>query len=163
MAGKVTRELARAERSGAMLSPLEEVERWFNEAWSSPFSLLSRRAWPMFGAAGFEDITPAVDLYEEGKDLVMKSDLPGVKKEDLHIDISENLLTISGEKKEEETAEKGGLYRCERSYGRFSRSFELPHEVDRDKITASLKEGVLEIRLPKSERAEKETKTISIN
>ena len=163
MAGKVTRELERTERAGTALSPLEEVERWFNEAWSSPFSLLTRRTWPMFGTVGFEDITPAVDLYEEGKDLVMKSDMPGVKKEDLHIDLSENLLTISGEKKMEETAEKGGLYRCERSYGRFSRSFELPLNVDREKITASLKEGVLEIRIPKSERAEKEIKNISIN
>src|SRR5512135_793307 len=123
MAGKVTRELTRTERSGAMLSPLEEVERWFNEAWSSPFALLGRRTWPVFGAAGFEDITPAVDLYEDGKDLVMKTDLPGVSKEDIHIDLRERTLTISGEKKMEETTEKGGLYRCERSYGRFSRSF----------------------------------------
>jgi HSP20 family protein len=163
MAGKVTGELARTERSGSMLSPFEEVERWFNEAWTSPFSLLRRRTLPMFGAAGFEDLTPSVDMYEEGKDLVMKTDMPGVKKEDVHIDLSENVLTISGEKKMEETVEKGGLYRCERSYGRFSRSFELPFDVEREKITASLKEGVLEIRLPKSERAEKEIKTISIN
>jgi len=163
MAGKVTRELARTERPGALLSPFDEIERWFNEAWTSPFSLLSRRTRPIFGAAGFEDITPAVDLYEEGKDLVMKTDMPGVKKEDVHIDLSENVLTISGEKKMEETVEKGGLYRCERSYGRFSRSFELPFDVDKEKITAILKEGVLEIRLPKTESEEKEVKSISIN
>ena len=163
MAGKVTRELSRTDRTGTMLSPLEEMERWFNEAMSSPFSLLTSRTWPIFGVSGFEDITPVVDMYEEGKDLVLKSDMPGVKKEDLHIDLSENLLTISGEKKMEESVEKGGLYRCERSYGRFSRSFDLPLDVDREKITASLKEGVLEIRLPKSEKAEKEIKSISIN
>ncbi len=102
-------------------------------------------------------------MYEEGKELVMKADMPGVKKEDLHLDLSENILTISGEKKMEETVEKGGLYSCERSYGKFSRSFELPSEVDTEKITASLKEGVLEIRLAKTEKAEKETKNISIN
>jgi HSP20 family protein len=163
MAGKVTRELAKTEKSGSMLSPFEEVERWFNEAWTSPFSLLTRRTWPLFSAEEFEKITPAVDMYDEGKELVMKADMPGVKKEDLHLDLAENILTISGEKKVEETVEKGGLYSCERSYGKFSRSFELPSDVDTEKITANLKEGVLEIRLAKTEKAEKETKTISIN
>ena len=163
MAGKVTRELAKAERSGSMLTPFQEVERWFNEAWTSPFSLLTRRTWPLFSAEALERITPAVDMYDEGKELVMKADMPGVKKEDLQIDLAENILTISGEKKMEETVEKGGLYSCERSYGRFSRSFELPSDVDTEKITANLKEGVLEIRLAKTEKAEKETKNIAIN
>ena len=62
----------------------------------------------------------------------------------------------------EKTVEKGGLYRSERRYGRFSRRFELPSDVDTEKITASLKEGVLEIRLPKTEKAETEAKKISI-
>jgi HSP20 family protein len=141
MAGKVTRELAKTERSGTMLSPFEEVERWFNEAWTSPFSLLTRRTWPLFSAEEFEKITPAVDMLNEGRELVIKADMPGVRKEDLHIDLAENILTISGEKKMEETVEKGGLYRCERSYGSFSRSFELPSDVDTEKITASLKEA----------------------
>ena len=163
MAGKVTRELAKTERSGSMLSPFEEVERWFNEAWSSPFSLLARRTFPMFGAEDFEKLNPAVDMYDEGKELVMKADLPGVKKEDLHLDLTENVLTLSGEKKTEETVEKGGYYRSERSYGRFTRSFELPSDVDTEKITASIKDGVLEIRLPKTEKAETATKNISIN
>ena len=162
MAGKVTKELAKTERSGSALSPFEEVERWFSEAWTSPFSLLTRRTWPVFGAEDFEKITPAVDMYDEGKELVMKADMPGVKKEDLHIDLSENVLTISGEKKMEETTEKGGLYSCERSYGSFTRSFELPSDVDTEKITASLKEGVLEIRVPKTEKVESEARKISI-
>jgi HSP20 family protein len=163
MAGKVTRELAKTERSGSMLSPIEEIERWFNEAWMSPFSLLTRRTLPMFGAEDFEKLTPAVDMYDEGKEIVIKADLPGVKKEDLHLDLTgENVLTLSGEKKTEETVEKGGIYRSERSYGRFLRSFELPSDVDTEKITASLKEGVLEIRLPKTEKALKDTKNISI-
>jgi len=162
MAGKITRELAKTERSGSMLSPFEEVEHWFNEAWISPFSLLTRRTLPMFGAEGFETLTPAVDMYEEGKEIIMKADLPGVKKEDLHLDLTENVLTLSGERKMEETVEKGGLYRYERSYGTFSRSFELPSGVDTEKITASLKEGVLEIRVPKTEKVESEARKISI-
>ena len=162
MAGKVTRELARTERPGSMLSPFEEVERWFNEAWN-PFSLLTRRTLPMFGAEDFQRLTPAVDMYDEGKELVMKADLPGVKKEDIHLDLSENVLTLSGERKMEKTIEKGGMHRYERHYGSFSRSFELPSEVDTGKITASLKEGVLEIRLPKTEKAITETRNISIS
>ena len=163
MAGKVTRELATTERSGSMLSPFEDIERWFNEGWTSPFSLLTRSTLPMFDTERIERRSPAVDMYDEGKELVMKADLPGVKKEDLHLDLTENVLTLTGERKTEETVEKGGLYRSERSYGRFSRSFELPSEVDTEKITATLKEGVLEIRLPKTEKAMKETRNISIN
>ena len=163
MAGKVTRELA-TERSGSRLSPFEEVERWFNESWMSPLSLFTHRTLPMFGAEDFERLTPAVDMYDEGKEIVMKADLPGIKKEDLHLDLTaENVLTLSGERKMEETIEKSGLYRAERSYGSFLRSFELPSGVDTEKITASLKEGVLEIRLPKTEKAETETRNISIN
>ena len=162
MAGKVTRELARTERPGSMLSPFEEVERWFNEAWN-PFSLLTRRTLPMFGAEDFERLTPAVDMYDEGKELVMKADLPGVKKEDIHLDLSQNVLTLSGERKMEKTIEKGGMHRYERHYGSFSRSFGLPSEVDTGKISASLKEGVLEIRLPKTEKAITETRNISIS
>jgi len=162
MAGKVTRELA-TERSGSMFSPFEEVDGWFNEAWS-PLSLLTYRTLPMFGAEDFERLTPAVDMYDEGKEIVMKADLPGIKKEDLNLDLTAgNILTLSGERKMEETIEKSGLYRVERSYGSFSRSFELPSGVDTEKITASLKEGVLEIRLPKTEKAETETRNISIN
>ncbi len=163
MAGKVTRELVKTGRSGSLLTPFEDIERWFNEAWTSPFSLLTARTLPIFGAADFETLTPAVDMYEDGKELVMKADLPGVKKEDLHLEIAEHTLTLSGEKKMEETTEKGGIYSCERSYGSFSRSFELPSDVDTGKITASLKEGVLEMRLPKTETAEKETRKIPIN
>jgi len=162
MAGKVTRELARTERTGSMLSPFEEVGRWFNEGWMSPLSLLAQRTLPIFGAEDFERLTPAVDMYDEGKELVMKADLPGVKKEDIHLDLSENVLRLSGERKMEETTEKAGLHRYERHYGSFSRSFELPSDVDTEKITANLKEGVLEIRLPKTEKAITETRKISI-
>jgi HSP20 family protein len=88
--------------------------------------------------------------------------MPGIKKEDLHLDLARNVLTLSGEKKMEKTVEKGGLYRAERSYGRFSRRFELPSGVDTEKMTASLKEGVLEIRLPKTEKAKTEARKISI-
>ena len=80
----------------------------------------------------------------------------------MHLDLARNVLKLSGEKKMEKTVEKGGFYRSERNYGRFSRRLELPSDVDTEKITASLKEGVLEIRLPKTEKAETEARKISI-
>ena len=164
MAGKATEELATVRRYGPMLSAFEGVDTCLNEAVTSPFTILTPGYVPVFGAEDFERLTPAVDMYDEGKEIVMKADLPGINKEDLHLDLTaEHVLTLSGERKMEETIEKSGLYRVERSYGSFSRSFELPSSVDTENITASIKDGVLEIRLPKTETAEKTTRNISIN
>ena len=164
MAGRTTEELATVKRYGPMLSAFEEVDRCFNEAMTSPVTILTPRSLMVFDTEDYERLTPEVDMYDEGKEIVMKADLPGVNKEDLHLDLTaENVLTLSGERKMEETIEKSSLYRVERSYGRFSRSFELPSGVDTEKITATLKEGVLEIRLPKTATAEKTTTNISIN
>ena len=163
MAGKATEELATIKRYGPMLSAFEEVDRCFNEALTSPLTILTPRSLLVFGAGDYERPTPEVDMYDEGHEIVMKADLPGINKEDLHLDLTaENVLTLSGERKMEETVEKGGIYRSERTYGRFERSFELPADVDYEKITANLKEGVLEIRIPKSEKAEKEARKITI-
>ena len=163
MAGKVTKELGKRDVTGTFLSPFEEIERWFDEAWTRPLSLFARPVLPMYSVEGFEKIIPTVDMYEEGNEVVMKADLPGVRKEDIHLDVSENVLTISGERKTEEKGEKGTLYTCELSYGSFSRSFELPAGVDMEKITAHLTDGVLAIRLPKTEIAGKETRHITIS
>jgi len=165
MAGRTTEELATVKRYGPMLSAFEEVDRCLNEALTGPFTILTPGSVPVFVVADdYERLTPAVDMYDEGKEIVMKADLPGINKGDLHLDLTaENVLTLSGERKMEETVKKSGLYRVERSYGSFSRSFELPSSVDTEKITASIKDGVLEIRLPKTEKAETATKNISIN
>lgn len=165
MAGRTTEELATVKRYGPLLSAFKEVDECFNEALTGPFTFLTPVSVPVFVVAeDYESLTPAVDMYDEGHEIIMKADLPGINKEDLHLDLTaENVLTLSGERKLDETIEKSGLYRVERSYGSFSRSFELPSSVDTDKITASIKDGVLEIRLPRTETAEKTTKNISIN
>ncbi len=92
----------------------------------------------------------------------MKADIPGIKKKDLSIDLSENILTISGEKKKEEKVERADYYRYERSLGSFFRRFELPGDLETDKINAHFEDGVLEVRIPKTKEAAKKHKKISI-
>ncbi|MGQ9630195.1 MAG: Hsp20/alpha crystallin family protein [bacterium] len=97
--------------------------------------------------------SPSVDLSETSDAFILKADLPGLTHKDIHVSLTNNILTLSGEKKQEKE-EKGETYhRIERAYGSFSRSFTLPSEVKADKIDAKFKDGVLTITMPKSERA----------
>jgi HSP20 family protein len=105
--------------------------------------------------------TPALDLYEEKDNLIVKTELPGMKKEDINISLHGDLLTISGERKFERKNKKEGACRSERFEGRFNRVFTLPATVNADKITASYANGILTIALPKAEEAK--PKQIPIN
>ena len=158
---KGTKELVRAEKP-RFVTPFEDMEKWFEESWMRPFSLLRSPLWTGLRPAEFKEFSPTIDVYEEDEDIVVKADLPGVKKSDVTIDISDNMLTISGEKKHEDKVEKKDYYRYESSYGRFSRSFELPGGMDMGKAKAHLGNGVLEIRIPKSAEAVQKSKTIAI-
>jgi HSP20 family protein len=117
------------------------------------------RPWLTGGPGGIS--VPAIDLYEEKDEVVAKAELPGLDKNDIQVSISDHLLTIKGEKKKEEEIKEADYYRSERSYGSFVRNLELPKEVDTGKARASFKNGVLEIRLPKTEEAKK--KEIKLN
>jgi HSP20 family protein len=103
------------------------------------------------------------DVYEEGDDIVVKAELPGMSKEDLSISIQDHLLTLKGEKKTEDEIKQQDYYRLERSYGAFTRVVELPQQVQVDKCKASLVNGVLEIRLPKTEEAKKKQIAVKID
>ena len=94
-----------------------------------------------------------MDIFEEGNDLVVKVELPGIKKDELNVTFSENMITISGEKKQEKKVEKRDYHRIDSSYGSFTRSFRLPENVNGDKAKASFKVGMLEVRMPKTEEA----------
>ena len=107
-----------------------------------------------------EITTPAVDVYEEKDEIVVKAELPGMEKNDIEVNISDSELTLKGEKKKEEKIEEEDYFRCERSYGSFVRSVELPTGVQADKVKASFKNGILEVRLPKTEEAK--TKEIKV-
>ena len=95
---------------------------------------------------------PAMDLLEGGEDYVLRVDLPGMRQEDVRIELEQGLLSISGERKAEHEERKEGAHRLERSYGAFTRTLTLPEGVDPERIRASLKEGVLEVRIAKPEQ-----------
>jgi HSP20 family protein len=98
---------------------------------------------------------PPVDVSETKNDLVIKAELPGMDPKDLSISLSSGYLTVKGEKKQEKEEKDENYHLIERSYGSFTRSVRLPKEVQGDKMTASFKNGVLKITLPKSEEAKK--------
>ncbi|HYR11340.1 MAG TPA: Hsp20/alpha crystallin family protein [Longimicrobium sp.] len=97
--------------------------------------------------------TPAVDVSESDGTLVVKAELPGMAKDDVEIDLVDNVLTLRGEKKLEEERTEGEMHVWERSYGSFQRAFTLPCRVQEDRVTAEVKNGVLTITLPKAEEA----------
>jgi HSP20 family protein len=92
---------------------------------------------------------PPMDLVETDEHLVLKADLPGLERDDVNIEIKDDVLTISGERKAEHEERRGGYHRVERAYGGFSRSLSLPHGTDADQVQAEFDKGVLEIRIPK--------------
>jgi HSP20 family protein len=94
---------------------------------------------------------PAMDLAEEEAELVLTADLPGLTEEDLSIEIKDRVLTISGERRAEAEREGKAFHRVERSFGRFTRSLNLPAGVDPEGIAANFANGVLEVRIPKPE------------
>lgn len=102
---------------------------------------------------------PAIDVKEDNEAMTIRTELPGLKKEDVKINVREGVLTLSGEKKFEDEQKKDDYYRMERSYGTFARSFTLPTSVDSEKIQAKMKDGVLELLIPKkAEAKEREIK-----
>jgi HSP20 family protein len=92
---------------------------------------------------------PAMDLVEEKDRFVLHADLPGVSEDEVNVELEENVLTISGERKSEHEDRKEGYYRIERASGSFSRSLTLPEGVDPDAINARFEQGVLEVTIPK--------------
>jgi HSP20 family protein len=104
---------------------------------------------------------PAVDLLEREDSLVLKADLPGLTEDDVQIEVRDNVLTIAGERKAEHEESQGGYYRVERSFGRFSRTLQLPQGVDAYNISANFENGVLEVTIPKP--AERKPRRIEIS
>jgi len=147
------------------VSPLSawerDIDRFFEDARRFPWPSLwhPERWWPRHTV----DIhVPAVDVYDEKEAVVVKAELPGMTKDDIEVNLTGSTLTIKGEKKKEEEIKDHDYYRCERSYGSFTRSFELPTEIKGDAVMASFKDGVLEIRLPKSEEGKKKQVKVEV-
>jgi HSP20 family protein len=104
---------------------------------------------------------PAIDLYEDTENLIVRAELPGMKKEDIDISLHNGVLSLAGERRDEAKYQEAETYRSERFLGRFHRTLTLPVEVDAEKVKATYKDGVLTITLPKTEEAK--PKQIAVN
>ncbi|HNS33492.1 MAG TPA: Hsp20/alpha crystallin family protein [bacterium] len=104
---------------------------------------------------------PLVDIYEENDSVIVKAEIPGMKKEEIEVSITDDAITLSGKKKDVKEVKKENIYRKEIREGAFLRTLPLPCAIDRDNIKASYKEGVLEINLPKA--AEEKKKELKVN
>jgi HSP20 family protein len=131
-----------------------EMNRLFNTFFDAP-------ATPGNGPAPQRRWIPAMDLVETDEDFVLRADLPGLSEEDVNIELEDNVLTISGERKAEHEVRKEGYYRVERAHGSFSRSLTLPEGVDPERVRASFDRGVLEVKIPKPEQRKPRKVTIS--
>ena len=118
----------------------------------SPMRLLEEVE-EMAGSAFKTQLTPRVDMYEEDKELVVKAELPGLKKKDVDIRLDGDVLTIKAEKKEEKEVKEETYHAHERRFGQYVRYITLPVRVDAEKTTATLKKGLLEVRMPRAEGA----------
>jgi len=107
--------------------------------------------------------TPLVDVEETKDNIVARIELPGMKKEDIKVTLMNNMLTISGERKHEAEEKGKTYYRIERTYGKFQRTIELPTEVMTDKAKAIYKDGILELVIPKSEKAKEKEVAIEVS
>jgi len=112
----------------------------------------------------FAEWTPSADISETKKEFLIKAELPGVEKSDIHVSINNGMLTIEGEHKRHKEEDDETFHRVENFYGKFARTFPLPDNVDESKIEAQCKNGVLKVHLPKSKQTAPElSKEIKIN
>jgi HSP20 family protein len=125
----------------------DRLDRMFDRFWTDFFPRRWRGQWN-----GETVWTPLVDVLDKDTHLLVRADLPGLEKENVKISVSEdNLLTISGETTRSEDEKREDYYRSERHYGAFSRTIRLPENVIRDKVEASLDNGILQVTVPKTE------------
>jgi HSP20 family protein len=142
----------------------EEMDRLFGDVsfgsdWLAPL-LEKAGAKPGNSPAGLW--SPQVELFERGNELVLRADLPGLTKDDVELQISEDSITIEGERKTERSEEHEGYYRSERSYGKFYRRIPLPDGAKADDAKATFNNGVLEITMPAPQRQQRKPRRLEI-
>ena len=136
-----------------------ELDRIFGRPFGSALRWPSLRAMALPDAASW---TPQVDVFERGNRLITKVDLPGVKKDDVKVEVTDGHLAISGERKSESDEKKDNVYRCERSYGSFYRAVPLPEGVMLEDVKASFANGVLEVSIPLPAPDQAKVRTVEI-
>jgi HSP20 family protein len=140
-----------------LLSLQDRMNRLFDESYRSTQRGTSDDEWALGGSWA-----PAVDIYEQGTNIVLKAELPGVDPKDVDIRLENNVLSLRGQRKLEGEVKRESYHRVERSYGAFSRSFTLPTVVDQASIKAEFKDGMLQVTLPKREEAKPKQIQISV-
>ena len=145
--------------AGSPASPWELMRRMSEEMDQLFESLGGRRATPAGRQRGGMELgtaapllVPHIDVQQRGNELVVKADLPGLRPEDINVAVDRGVLTISGERRQEEREEREGFIRSEISYGTFYRTIPLPDGADEERVAATFRNGVLEVTIPVSER-----------
>ena len=154
MAPRTAREITRPDP----FRPLRDrFNRLFGEGFDPYFNQQQQENWSLATWA------PVCDIYENGDQIVVKAELPEVRKEDLHVSIENNILTLHGERRFSDETKRDNYHRVERSYGEFSRSFTLPTFVDATKVTAEFKDGMLLVKIPKREESKPKNVEVRVN
>jgi HSP20 family protein len=136
-----------------------ELDRSFDAPGWASFRWPTLRALP---AAERATWLPEIDVFEKDNQLVTKIDLPGLKKEDVKVEVTDGHLAISGERKSEAEEKKDDFYRCERQYGSFYRAVPLPEGVKLEDVKATFSDGVLEVSMPLPAKTEAKPRTVEI-
>ena len=145
--------LVRWDSSRELSSLQSEMNRLFQSFFDTPAT--------SGGTGGLRRWHPAMDLVETEDHFVLRADLPGVAESDVKVELEDNVLTLSGERRHEQEVKKGGYYRIERASGAFARTLTLPEGVDAEAVEATFDKGVLEVRIPKP--AERKPRRVAIS
>lgn len=144
----------------------EDMDRMF-ESFGFGRSRFAPRFWSdlpdRFGEPELAVWAPEIEVFDREGQYVVRVDLPGLKKEDVRVEVSENALILEGERRKELEERREGFYRSERSYGRFSRAVPLPEGLETENAKAEFKDGVLEVRLPAPRRQQQQRRQIEIH
>jgi HSP20 family protein len=151
---KEERSLARGRSDG---DPFAQLQRRMNSVFEDLFGRSSSDPWD---AAG--EFLPRVAVSETGKEVRISAELPGLDEKDVEVTVTNNMLTIKGEKKVEKEEEEGDYYHSERSYGYFDRTIALPQGIDADSAKAKFKKGVLKVTIPKKPEAQSSRRKIEL-
>lgn len=142
--------------SAEMEKNFRDLERRLEEAFSDGWRFPSRWEapdWSRFSKLKF--MTPRVDIVDRDDDILVRADVPGVKKENLNVTLTDNTITIKGKTSEEKKVEKGDYFRSETMKGSFSRTMYLPSDVDGNRAESTFKDGMLEVIVPKLDKAKR--------
>lgn len=146
------------------------------DLWASPFGLMRRLSdemdrifgdWSIGGlfGGGLQELqawAPPVEVFQRGDELLIRADLPGLQKEDVNVEVTDDAVTIRGERRHEETEDREGYYRSERSYGTFLRVIPLPEGAITESAKATFKDGVLEITMPAPPKETRKSRKIEL-